>query len=44
MMGAAAATSASLVTWNLLMWRQVRARLDVETSVFGGKRRWTPES
>jgi O-antigen/teichoic acid export membrane protein len=39
MMGAAVATSASLVTWNLLMWRQVRARLDVETSVFGRKRR-----
>ena len=39
MMGAAAATSASLVTWNLLMWRRVRARLDVETSVFGSKRR-----
>ena len=39
MMGAAVATSASLVTWNVLMWRLVRARLDVETSVFGRKRR-----
>jgi O-antigen/teichoic acid export membrane protein len=37
MMGAAIATSASLVTWNVLMRRQVRARLDVETSVIGRK-------
>jgi O-antigen/teichoic acid export membrane protein len=34
MMGAAIATSASLITWNLLMWRQVRARLGIETSIF----------
>ena len=38
MMGAAIATSTSLVTWNILMWRQVRARLDVETTVFGRRR------
>ena len=39
MIGAAIATSASLITWNLLMWRKVRVRLGIETSVFHSYRR-----
>ncbi len=39
MIGAAIATSTSLVTWNLLMWQRVRLRLGVETSVFRPFRR-----
>ncbi|MCA1799507.1 MAG: polysaccharide biosynthesis C-terminal domain-containing protein [Xanthomonadaceae bacterium] len=35
MHGAAAATAASMVTWNVLLWRDVKARLGINSFAFG---------
>ena len=33
--GAAVATAVSLLSWNLLLWREVRGKLGIDSSVFG---------
>lgn len=42
MHGAAAATAASMATWNFLLWRSVRVRLGINSFAFGG--RWSPHA
>jgi len=37
--GAAIATAATLVVWNLMMWRRVRTRLGIESSPFRRRRK-----
>ena len=39
MNGAAAATAATLIVWNMMMWHKVRKRLGIEASPFFRERR-----
>jgi O-antigen/teichoic acid export membrane protein len=43
MIGVAIATSVTLITWNLVMWRKVHQRTGIETSPFLRRRRDRPQ-